>query len=91
MSSCWQRISLYTSPARHFSIITALLHHCNRFLHVVRASILYFSGKMVLLKVSGESKAEVLTVMLRSAKALTVLGEIEDKFIRELLDKKPGS
>ena len=46
---------------------------------------------MVLRKVSGESKAEVLTVMLRSAKALTVLGEIEDKFIRELMDKKPGS
>lgn len=36
-------------------------------------------------------KAKELTVMLRPEKALTVLGEIEDKFIRELLDKKPGS
>lgn len=36
-------------------------------------------------------KAKELTVMLRPAKALTVLGEVEDKFVRELLDKKPGS
>jgi len=36
-------------------------------------------------------KARELTVMLRPVKALTALGEIEDKFVRELLGKKPES
>ena len=36
-------------------------------------------------------KAKELTVMLRPTKALTALGEIEDKFVREHLSKIQGS
>ena len=36
-------------------------------------------------------KAKELTVMLRPTKALTALGEIEDKFVREHLAKIQGS
>jgi len=49
-----EKIGLYSIRAQYFPIITALLHHENRFLQVGRASIVHFSGKMVLLQVSGE-------------------------------------